>query len=125
MTYIKKYGKRLLFTTISILLSLLAITLLYYFNIIGQNTNKVLKIIAILINIFINSFILGKNTIKKGYLEGIKLALIIIPIFIIISLITSSKIEIKVEKITLLLVKMIEKLHMAKCLMIGMKVLEF
>ena len=95
MTYIKKYGNRLLFTTISILLSLLAITLLYYFNIIGQNTNKVLKIIAILINIFISSFILGKNTIKKGYLEGIKLALIIIPIFIIISLLTSSKIEIK------------------------------
>ena len=95
MTYIKKYGKRLLFTTISILLSLLAITLLYYFNIIGQNTNKVLKIIAILVNIFISSFILGKNTLKKGYLEGIKLALIIIPIFIIISLITSSKIEIK------------------------------
>ena len=95
MTYIKKYGKRLLFTTISILLSLLAITLLYYFNIIGQNTNKVLKIIAILVNIFISSFILGKNTLKKGYLEGIKLALIIIPIFIIISLLTSSKIEIK------------------------------
>lgn len=95
MTYIKKYGKRLLFTMISILLSLLAITLLYYFNIIGQNTNKVLKIIAILVNIFISSFILGKNTIKKGYLEGIKLALIIIPIFIITSLLTSSKIEIR------------------------------
>lgn len=95
MTYIKKYGKRLLFTMISILLSLLAITLLYYFNIIGQNTNKVLKIITIIINIFISSFILGKNTLKKGYLEGIKLSLIIIPLFIIIAIITSSKLEIK------------------------------
>lgn len=95
MTYIKKYGKRLLFTIISILLSLLAVTLLYYFNIIGQNTNKILKIIVILVNIFISSFILGKNTLKKGYLEGIKFSLLIIPIFIITSLITSSKLEIK------------------------------
>ncbi len=95
MTYLKKYGKRLLFTMISILLSLLAITLLYYFNIIGQNTNKALKIITIIINIFISSFILGKNALKKGYLEGIKLSLIIIPLFIIIALITSSKLEIK------------------------------
>ncbi len=90
MTYIMKYGKRLLFTMLSIILSLLALTALYYFNIISPTTNKVLKIIIILINIFISSFILGKTTDKNGYLEGIKLALIIIPIFIIFSLITSS-----------------------------------
>ena len=96
MTYLKKYGKRLIFTITSIIISLFLLTILYYFNIIGPNLNKVLKIVIILLNIFISSFILGKNTISKGYLEGIKFALIIIPIFIFISLITHSKLELKV-----------------------------
>lgn len=96
MTYIKRYGKRLLFTMFSIIISLFTISLLYYFNLISPNINKILKIIIILANIFISSFILGKSTTSKGYLEGIKFALIIIPIFIIISLITSSPIKIKV-----------------------------
>lgn len=96
MTYLKKYGKRLIFTITSIIIFLFLLTLLYYFNIIGPNLNKVLKIVIILLNIFISSFILGKNTISKGYLEGIKFALIIIPIFIFISLITHSKLELKV-----------------------------
>ena len=89
MTYIKKYGLRLIYTIISILISLLLVTCLYYFNIIGNNTYKFLKIIIILFNIFISSFILGKNSISKGYLEGIKLAIIIIPIFFILTLITN------------------------------------
>ena len=76
MTYLKKYGKRLIFTITSIIISLFLLTILYYFNIIGPNLNKVLKIVIILLNIFISSFILGKNTISKGYLEGIKFALI-------------------------------------------------
>ena len=96
MTYLKKYGKRLIFTITSIIISLFLLTILYYFNIIGPNLNKVLKIVIILLNIFISSFILGKNTISKGYLEGIKFALIIIPILIFISLITHSKLELKV-----------------------------
>lgn len=90
MTYIKKYGKRLIFTIISIIISLFILTILYYFNIISSNTNKILKIIIILSNIFISSFILGKNTPSKGYLEGIKLSFLILPIFIIFSLITST-----------------------------------
>ena len=82
MTYIKKYGLRLIYTIISILISLLLVTCLYYFNIIGNNTYKFLKIIIILFNIFISSFILGKNSISKGYLEGIKLAIICFPPYI-------------------------------------------
>lgn len=89
VTYLKKYGLRLLYTIISILLSLLLATTLYYFNIIGQNTYKVLKIIIILLNIFISSFILGKSAENKGYLEGIKLAVIVIPIFLILTILTN------------------------------------
>ena len=105
MTYIKRYGKRLIFTMISIIISLFSsytytslfiVSLLYYFNLISPNINKILKIIIILVNIFISSFILGKSTTSKGYLEGIKLALILIPIFILTSLITSSPLKLKV-----------------------------
>lgn len=96
MTYIKRYGKRLIFTMISIIISLFIVSLLYYFNLISPNINKILKIIIILVNIFISSFILGKSTTSKGYLEGIKLALILIPTFILTSLITSSPLKLKV-----------------------------
>lgn len=95
MTYLKKYGLRILYTIISILLTLLLITTLYYFNIIGQNTYKVLKIIIILLNIFISSFILGKKAENKGYLEGIKLAFIIIPIFLILTILTDEIFKIR------------------------------
>lgn len=95
MTYLKNYGLRLLYTIISILLSLLLATTLYYFNIINQNTYKVLKIIIILLNIFISSFILGKKADNKGYLEGIKLAIIIIPIFLILTILINETFKLR------------------------------
>lgn len=87
MTYLKKYGLRLIYTILFILLSLLLITILYYYNLINQNTYKILKIIVILLNIFISSFILGKKTSNKGYLEGAKFSLIIISLLIILTII--------------------------------------
>ena len=75
MTYIKKYGLRLLYTILSLLISILFLTTLYHYNLINQTTYNILKIIIILTNIFISSFILGQKTKIKGYLEGIKLYL--------------------------------------------------
>ena len=108
MSYLKKYGLRLLYTIISILLSLLLVTSLYYFNIISNNTYKFLKIIIILINIFISSFLLGKKSIKKGYLEGIKLAIIIIPIFFILTLLVNETFNLK-NIIYYLIIYLLEK----------------
>ena len=93
MTYIKKYGLRLLYTIISILLSLLFLTIIYNYNLINQNTYKILKIIILLLNIFINSFILGTKTTNKGYLEGIKFSLIIISILLILTLLLNLSIK--------------------------------
>lgn len=87
MTYFKKYGLRLIYTILAIILSLLLITILYYYNLINQNTYKILKIIVILLNIFISSFILGKKASNKGYLEGIKFSIIIILLLLILTLI--------------------------------------
>ena len=93
MKYIKKYGKRFLWTSLSIIIGILILTTLYYFNIINTNTYNYLKIIILLLNIFISSYILGKTTEKNSYLEGIKFALILIITFVIITLLTHSSIR--------------------------------
>ena len=96
MTYLKKYGLRLLYTIISIVVSLALVSTLYYFNIISINTYKILKIIVLLINIFISSLILGRKAKNKGYLEGIKFAAIIIVLFLLTTLLTNNSMELKV-----------------------------
>ncbi len=96
MINFKKYGLRLIYTILSILLSLLALTTIYYFNGISENTYKILKLIILLINIFISSFILGKKATHKGYLEGLKLAGILITIFLILSILTKQTLKLTI-----------------------------
>ena len=96
MTYIKTYGLRIIYIFIFIILSLILTTTLYYFNIINNQTYKILKIIICLLSVFINSYILGKNTLKKGYLEGLKLSLIIIPILFIITIISKKTLKFRI-----------------------------
>ncbi len=86
MTYLKLYGKTFLYTILSLLISLLFITLFYYFNFINENIYKILKLLILIINIFISSFLLGKKASSKGYLEGIKLSTLIIIFFFILTL---------------------------------------
>lgn len=84
-----KYLFRLFYNIIELLLVLLFITILYYFNIIGDGLYSTLKLIVLLGSIFINSFILSSNYKDKRYLIGIKYSLIIIVLFFIPSLLLS------------------------------------
>ena len=95
MSLIIKYGKTLIITTISLLIALIINTTLYYFNIISTNVYQILEITILLINILITTFILGKKASKKGYLEGLKFSLIIIPLFFILTLLTQEPIQLK------------------------------
>lgn len=95
MTYLKLYGKRLLYTILSIFISLLILTLLYYFDYIGDGLYNILKIITLLFNIFISNYILGKKANNKGFLEGIKFGSIIIVLLFLITLLTSSPIRLR------------------------------
>jgi len=88
------YIKAILLNIIELFLLLFLITIMYYFNLINEKTFEVLKLIILLFSIFINSFILGKNTKRKSYLEGIIYGSILITILLIITLILS-KIQIK------------------------------
>ncbi len=69
-------------------------TILNYFNLINNNVIKILKLIIPIISIFIASYKLGNNSKQKGYLEGIKIGITIISIFII-AIILLDKISIK------------------------------
>ncbi|MCI8569081.1 MAG: TIGR04086 family membrane protein [Bacilli bacterium] len=89
MTYLKIYGKRLGYTLLELLISLVLITTLYYFNIIGDGFFKSLELISIILTIFINSYILGNTSNKKAYIEGTKFGGIIISLLLIFTLLFS------------------------------------
>ena len=88
------YIKAIFFNVLELFILLFIITILYYFNLINEKTFSILKLIIILFSIFINSFILGKNTKKKRYIEGIIYGIILITILLLLTIILS-KIKIK------------------------------
>ena len=65
---------------------------LSYFNLIKENTKEFINTFSILLIIFVICFINGKKINNKGYLEGIKIGLIIDLIFIVIRLLLKRKI---------------------------------
>lgn len=83
---LKKLGTSLLTFFIIILGSSIILTLLNYFNLISPKVLSILKLLTTLIAIFISSYKLGKQSEKKGYIEGIKFGTIIISIFLLLIL---------------------------------------
>ena len=90
MTFIKKYIFSTILTFLSVLIMLLVLTILYYYNLIKLGAYNILKLISLIFSTLISSIYLGTKTKQKGYLEGIKLALIIITLFIIPTIILSN-----------------------------------
>lgn len=76
--------------TISIIISLFLLTILYYYNYISDSTYSFLKILIVLIIIFIGSFRLGNMAINKGYMEGVKISLLIVLLLLSITIIFSN-----------------------------------
>ena len=95
MKYLKKLGISIGIFSISFLSLLLITTLFSYLNIIKSNMATIITIIIPLLSIFLSSLYIGKNSIKKGWLEGIKLGLIIIVSFITINLLFYNKFNIR------------------------------
>ena len=86
MLNLKNILKYLAISLISILISLLLITTLYYYDILGSSIVNYLRLFMILFILFITSYKLGKKTEKNGYLEGGKFGLLNILVFLGISL---------------------------------------
>ena len=61
------------------------ITVFDYFNILSNNISSIIRFLILIISILVSSFILGNKSIKKGYINGIKLGIVIVILFFIIS----------------------------------------
>jgi len=83
MLFLKNGSISLLISFALTLVVTFIITLLNYFNIIGLNFVNIFSYIVPFISFFIGSFILGKKSLSKGWLEGLKLGLICIFILFI------------------------------------------
>lgn len=83
MLFLKNGSKSLLISIVLTLILTFFITLLNYINLINLNVVNIFSYIVPFISFFIGAFLLGKNSISKGWLEGIKLGLICIIILFI------------------------------------------
>lgn len=92
---IKKYLISYAYTLGIIIIGTFVITLLNYFNLLSSNVANTIMLIIVIVSIFIGSFLLGKKSNKKGYLEGIKYSAILIFLLVIINLLFIKVFEIK------------------------------
>lgn len=95
MKYPKNILKSLLFTIGSIAVLTFLFTTLNYFNIINNKVMNIAKIIIPLFSLALGGFIIGKNSLKNGWLEGLKVGLIVILLILIGNLIFMQKITSK------------------------------
>lgn len=96
MNYLKLLGKSFIYIVSILLISTLVVTILNYFNIFGSKLVTFFKIVIALISMFVGGFIIGKNSKQKGWLEGLKLGLIVLLILVLLNyLILRQSFEIK------------------------------
>lgn len=91
METIKKYLSSLGITLGLILAFSFFLNIFSYFDLLNSNIYKIILIITSAISILVGSFILGKKSDNKGYLEGIKFGLITTILFFIISFLAFSQ----------------------------------
>ena len=95
MNYLKKLGKIVITTLLSIIILGFILTILYYFDVINNNIYNIIKMIIVLLSLFINAYLLGKSSTKYGLVEGLKLGGIILIIMFILKITTNSSFDIR------------------------------
>lgn len=78
-----KYLKSLAYVFIPILILTIILSLFDYFNIIGSNISNYIKLFIASLSTLIGGIYIGSKADKKGWLEGLKIGLILIIIFFI------------------------------------------
>lgn len=86
MKYLKTLSLNILYTIIFFIVLSLLLTAMHYYNIINAQTLAITKIIIPIFTLFISGLLMGKKATKNGWLEGLKISLIIITIIFIITL---------------------------------------
>ena len=82
--------KSTLLIIVLLLISATIINILYYFDIINNNLIKYLKILLSIFSFFIGGLYIGKKSDSKGYLNGLKLSLVIIVVMFLLSIIINN-----------------------------------
>lgn len=77
-----------------LLIAILFLSIFNYFKLFGTGFIKVLKFFLLILGVGMFSYLLGKKSVKNGYLEGLKFGGIIIFAFLLISL-ASKTFEVK------------------------------
>ena len=85
-----KYLKSSIYTLCILIGCAIIMTILNYFNILMGNVLKITELLIPIISIFIGSYILGKSSNNKGYIEGLKYGMAWIILFLIINLISKN-----------------------------------
>ena len=105
MDKLKKYIKPIIYFYASLLIYLIIITTLNYFNIINPIFTNILNIIIPIVSLFIGGLLIGRESNNKGYLEGIKFGSIY-ALFIILYniLMVNSKFNFKIILLCIILI---------------------
>jgi putative membrane protein, TIGR04086 family/integral membrane protein, TIGR04097 family len=85
MQEISKLGKNLLTSFIILIIGIIIITLLSYFNIINDKILVVFKVIVSFLAITVGSFKQGNQSNKRGFLEGLKIGTIFSIIYVLLN----------------------------------------
>ena len=84
---IKIFLKSILIIIIGLFISSIIINTLYYFDIVSNNVIKYLKMFLGISIFFISGLYIGKKSTFKGYINGLKLSMIIVILFILLGII--------------------------------------
>lgn len=87
MNYLKKISRSILIGIGIFLILAIFFTLLSYLNILNGNFNIIIKMLIPLLSFFIGGVSIGIKTLKKGWMEGLKLGLILLVIIILLNII--------------------------------------
>lgn len=83
----KNYLKVLGYVGIGILGLTLILTILSYFDLLGDTVVNIIKLLITIISVAVGGYMIGQSSIKKGWLSGLKLAGIIIVLLFLLTLI--------------------------------------
>lgn len=87
MNYVKSFGYSLLVLIVSSFL----MTVLSYFNIINESFLMILELVLPILSFFIAGILIGRKASKKGYLEGLKISLLMVIFIFLFNLLAFGK----------------------------------
>ena len=91
MNDVVKYLKSLIYILIPVLVLNTILSLLYYFNIVGNQVNNYMKLFIVAISMLVGGIYIGSKASKKGWLEGLKIGLEVIILLFVVSYLAYDK----------------------------------